>query len=92
MKINENQSQKNENATESESDTLSFTLQGSSDVVKCEKSMRYLFDRPLCKSTFTYGDCMDAQSIPPIHGTLYVSMLLTHVLFVLDCDRKYLIR
>lgn len=73
--MNEELAQKNENATESESRGASFTLQGSSNAMKCEERMQQLFDRPLCESTFTYGDCMDAQSVPPIHGTLYVSML-----------------
>lgn len=81
-KMNEKHSQKNENTTDSESGALPFTLQGSGDAGKCEERMQQLFDRPLCESTFTYGDCMDAQSIPPIHGTLHVSMLLTNVLFV----------
>lgn len=71
--------QENETTTENENGTVLFTLQGSSDAVKCEDRMQQLFDRPLCESTFTYGDCMDAQSVPPVHGLLYVSMLLTYV-------------
>ncbi|XP_050700997.1 ectonucleoside triphosphate diphosphohydrolase 1-like [Eriocheir sinensis] len=81
VKINEKHSRKNENATENESDTVSFTLQGSSDVGKCKEKMQQLFDRRLCESTFTYGDCMDAQSVPPVNGTLYAFSGLFHHLF-----------
>lgn len=74
--VNEMYSEKEENATksqESESGS-SITVRGSSNAAKCEEKMRQLFDGPLCESTFTFGDCMDARSLPLVNGTLYVSI------------------
>lgn len=51
----------------------SLTIQGSGDAIKCEKQVKKLFDYQLCNSTFTFGDCMDSQSVPPINSTLVVS-------------------
>uniref|UniRef100_A0A0P4VYV9 Ubiquitin-like domain-containing protein n=1 Tax=Scylla olivacea TaxID=85551 RepID=A0A0P4VYV9_SCYOL len=54
------------------------TVRGTSHVAKCEKEMRHLFNRSLCESTFTFGDCMDAQSVPLGNGTLYAFSGLFH--------------
>ena len=76
--INEMHSEKDGNVTKSQGEQSesgrSITLHGSSNVAKCEEKMRRLFDRTYCEATFTFGDCMDEQSVPLGNGTLYVSM------------------
>lgn len=72
--LNEKFSEKDKKDEGSDSERY-VTVHGSSNAAKCEKKMRHLFNRSLCESTFTFGDCMDAQSVPIGNGTLYVSIL-----------------
>lgn len=63
----------------------SIPLQGSSDAPKCEEKITQLFDYQFCKKTFTYGDCMGAQSVPATNGTLIAfSGLFHHIMLLLD--------
>lgn len=90
VKVNKTYSEKDGNATMSKgkdgNDTKSkenesgssIIVRGSSNAGKCEDKMLQLFDRPLCESTFTFGDCMDARSMPLVNGTLYAFSGLFH--------------
>ncbi|XP_042216990.1 ectonucleoside triphosphate diphosphohydrolase 2-like isoform X2 [Homarus americanus] len=71
---------------EGDDESSPLYVQGSSNAATCAQKMSQLFDVQLCKNTFTYGDCMDAQSVPTVNGTLvafsglfYHLMLLLHV-------------
>ncbi|MPC28223.1 Ectonucleoside triphosphate diphosphohydrolase 3 [Portunus trituberculatus] len=75
--LNEKSSKRDEKVEGSESERY-VTVRGSSNAAKCEKEMSHLFNRSLCESTFTFGDCMDAQSVHLGNGTLYAFSGLFH--------------
>ncbi|KAK4311933.1 hypothetical protein Pmani_016599 [Petrolisthes manimaculis] len=65
----------------------SLTIQGSGDAIKCEERVKKLFDYQSCNSTFTFGDCMDSQSLPPINWTLVAfSGIFEHLTMLLHLE------
>ncbi|XP_068248418.1 ectonucleoside triphosphate diphosphohydrolase 2-like [Palaemon carinicauda] len=54
---------------------------GSSDPSLCSEKIRRLFDLNLCKETFTYGDCFNSESLPPISGDIVAFSGLFEQLF-----------
>lgn len=52
-----------------ESELLSPVFaEGSSNASMCNEKIKQLFNFSLCEKTFTYGDCMNAKSVPAIRG------------------------
>ena len=57
-----------------DNDINTIYTNGSSDPSMCDDYIKQLFDVELCEDTFTYGDCMDSSSIPPVTGEAVVSI------------------
>ncbi|XP_045609188.1 ectonucleoside triphosphate diphosphohydrolase 2 isoform X1 [Procambarus clarkii] len=63
----------------------SFTVKGSSNASMCEEKTSWLFDHQLCKKIFTFGDCLNAQSVPQFnHSIIAFSGLFDHLMLLLD--------
>ncbi|XP_066963723.1 ectonucleoside triphosphate diphosphohydrolase 1-like isoform X1 [Macrobrachium rosenbergii] len=61
-------SEMNSNSDPKISDII--VTKGSSNPPLCNDRMKRLFDLNLCKETFTYGDCFNSKSLPPVSGDL----------------------
>ncbi|KAK7067590.1 hypothetical protein SK128_011566, partial [Halocaridina rubra] len=60
---------------------------GSSNAKMCHEKVERLFNFALCKKTFTYGSCMNSNSIPVLNGDLVAfSGVFEHMAVLLNMD------